>query len=61
MEDKEEVIKEVGGKAEPCKTEAKGRVCFKRMKWSTVLKSAEEVKEGMEDIDDNAGSVQWSD
>lgn len=44
MEDKEEVIKEVGGKAEPCKTEAKGRVCFKRMKWSTVLKSAERSK-----------------
>lgn len=32
MEDKEEAIKEVGGIAEHSKTEAKGRVCFKRMK-----------------------------
>ena len=32
MEDKEEATKEVGGIAEHSKTEAKGRVCFKRMK-----------------------------
>lgn len=44
MEDKEEAIKEVGGIAEHSKTEAKGRVCFKRMKQSTVSKSAERSK-----------------
>jgi len=32
MENKETAIKEVGGIAEHCKTEAKGRVYFKRMK-----------------------------
>jgi hypothetical protein len=42
MEGKEGATKEVGGKSgEHCNTEAKGRVCFKRMEHATESKSAE--------------------